>query len=220
MKKIRKNFKKIISKYSPDADAAKKVIIQYLQKPQEWLKRGFNSFYSFSTYTARGVTQFIEGMDKITRNGVGEIEEETSKGIVTINPAYFNKTLPSDVPQVIMVELKNGYYPHMEKVAALVKKPGALAPVEAMVNPGKSALPVIAPPKIPITYTFKYLPKLKTLKPLVVPVGMKPSVSPVTGNNNSVPTTAAFNFTIPPLSARLNQLPQLVANENYTAYLQ
>ena len=169
-----------------------------MQKPQEWLKRGFNSFYSFSTYTARGVTQFIEGMDKITRNGVGEIEEETSKGIVTINPAYFNKTLPSDVPQVIMVELKNDYYPHMEKVAALVKKPGALAPVEAMVNPGKSALPVIAPPKIPITYTFKYLPKLKTLKPLVVPVGMKPSVSPVTANYNSVPTTAAFNFTLPP----------------------
>ena len=89
-----------------------------------------------------------------------------------------------------------------------------------MLIPGKSALPEVAPTKIPTAYTFNYLPKLKTLMPFAVPVGMKPSVRPVTGNNKSVSTTAAFNFTLPPLSAMLNQLPQLVTKENYTAYLQ
>ena len=67
--------------------------------------------------------------------------------------------------QVIMVQLRNGTYPHMEKVAALVKKPGALAPLEAMLNPGKSALPVVAPTEIPSTYTLNYLPKLKSSRP-------------------------------------------------------
>lgn len=113
-----------------------------------------------------------------------------------------------------------GDFTYVEKEPAIVKKPGALEPLEEKVNPGKSTLPVVAPSKIPPAYTFNYLPKLKTLKPLVVPVGMKPSVSPVTGNNNSVPTTSTFNFTLPPLSSKLNQLPQLVTKENYTAYLQ
>ena len=213
-------LKKLISKINPDADAAKEVIHQYLQKPQEWLNRGFKNFYSSSTYTARGVTQYIEGMDKIRMNGVGEIEEETAEEIVTINPAYFNKTLSSDVPQVIMVQLRNGTYPHMEKVAALVKKPGALAPLEAMLNPGKSALPVVAPTEIPSTYTFNYLPKLKTLTPLIIPAGMKPSAIPVTANYNNAPPAAAINFTLPPLSAKLNQIPQLATAESYTAYIQ
>ncbi len=212
-------LKKSNSKINPDAIAAKEVILQYLQKPAEWLNRTINDFY-LSGYSKINVLGFLENLDKERTNGVGEVEEETAQEIVTINPAYFNKTLSSDVPQVIMVDLQNGYYPHMEKVAALVKKPGALAPLEAMVNPGKSALPVVATPKIPPTYTFNYLPKLIALKPLVVLVGMKPSVSPVTGNNNSVPTTSAFNFTLPPLFAKLNQLPQLVTKENYTAYLQ
>lgn len=213
-------LKKLISKINPDADAAKEVIHQYLQKPQEWLNRGFKNFYSSSTYTARGVTQYIEGMDKIRMNGVGEVEEETAEEIVTINPAYFSKTLSSDVPQLIMVHLQNSTYAHMQKVAALVKQPGALAPLEAILNPGKSALPVVAPTEIPSTYTLNYLPKLKTLTPLIIPAGMKPSAIPVTANYSNPPPAAAINFTLPPLSAKLNQIPQLVTAETYTAYIQ
>ena len=128
-------LKKTINKASPDAEAAKAVILQYLKQTDEWLNRGVKDFYSFSTYTASGVTQYIENMDKSFLNG----EEETHQMIVSINPAYFNKTLSPDVPQVIMVHLRNGTYAHMEKVAALVKQPGALAPLEAILNPGKSA---------------------------------------------------------------------------------
>ncbi len=213
-------LKKNISKINPDADAAKEVILQYLNKPAEWLNSGFNNFYSNSSYTAKGVTQYVENLDKIRTNGVGEIEEETAEEIVTINPAYFNKAMSSDVPQLIMVQLRNGTYPHMVKVAALVKQAGALAPLEAILNPGKSASPIVAPTEIVSTYSLKYLSKLKTLTPLIVPAGMKPSAIPVTTNSNNVTATATLNFTIPPLSAKLNQLPQLLTAESYTAYLQ
>ena len=213
-------LKKIISKTSPDTDAAKAVILQYLKKPAEWLNKSVNRFYHNSTYTAVGVTNFFENIDKIRMNGVGETEEETAEEIVTINPSYFNKTLSSDVPQVIMVQLRNGTYPHMEKVAALVKQPGALAPLEAILNPGKSASPIVAPLEIVSTYSLSYLPKLKTLTPLIVPAGMKPSVIPVSPNNNNAPPAAALNFTLPPLSAKLNQLSQLLTAESYTAYIQ
>jgi hypothetical protein len=47
------------------------------------------------------------------------------------------------VPQLILVELDKNGYRYMYKLAALVKKPGALAPLEAMLNPGKSAPPGI-----------------------------------------------------------------------------
>ncbi|MGZ8558810.1 MAG: tetratricopeptide repeat protein [Chitinophagaceae bacterium] len=212
-------FEKVISKSSPDADAAKAVILQYLNKPAEWLNRGFKSFYS-SSYIARNVSHFVESMDKLSLNGVGEIEEETQEEIVTINPGYFNKTLSSDVPQLVTVNLRNGTYAHMLKVAALVKQPGALVTLEAIVNPGKTASPLVAPAEIVSNYVLNYLPKLKTLKPLIVPAGMKPSVIPVTANYNNAPPAAAFNFTLPPPSAKLNQLPQLVTTESYTAYIQ
>lgn len=193
-------LKKYISKINPDAIAAKEVILQYLQKPAEWLNRSVKDFYSYS-YSKINVSGYLEDLDRIYANGVD------AKEIVTVNPAYFNKSLSTDVPQVIMVHLRKGYYPHMEKVAALVKKPGALSPLEAMVNPGKSTLPVVAPSKIPPTYTFNYLPKLKTLKPLMVPVGMKPFVNPVEASYNNVPTNATMNFILPPISAKLTQLP-------------
>ncbi len=212
-------LKKINGKVSPDADAAKEVITQYLQKPNEWLNRTVKDFYS-SGFSKINVLAFLENLDKEKMNGVGEIEEETAEEIVTINPAYFNKTLSSDVPQVIMLYLRGGSYAHMKKVAALVKKPGALTPLEAMLSPGKSASPILAPTEVVTAYSLKYLPKLKTITPLVVPVGMKPSVSPVTANYNNVGINAAFNFTLPPLSAKLNELPQLATAETYTVYVQ
>ncbi|MBC7866649.1 MAG: tetratricopeptide repeat protein [Gloeobacteraceae cyanobacterium ES-bin-316] len=209
-------LKIIISKTSPDTDASKEVILQYLKKPAAWLNRGFKSFYSYSTYTAEGVTQFVEDMDKSYLNG----EEETQNEIVSINPAYFNNKLDAGVPQLITVHLPNGPYAHMLKVAALVKQSGALAPLEAMVNPDKSASTVLAPTEIVSNYSLNYLPKLKTLTPLTVPAGMKPSAIPVITNYNNAAPAAILNFTVPSLSAKLNQLPQLLTAESYTAYIQ
>jgi len=199
-------LKKSISKISPDAIAAKEVILQYLQKPAEWLNRTVKDFYSYG-YSKINVLGFLEKLDKERMKEVGEIDEKTAQEIVTINPAYFNKSLSSDVPQVIMVYLRNGYYPHMEKVAALVKKPGTLAPIEAMLNPGKSVSLVLAPTDTVSTCSLNYLPKFKTFTPLVVPVVMKPFVNPVEASYNNVPTNATLKFVLPPISAKLTQLP-------------
>ncbi len=127
-------LKKIINKTSPDTDAAKEVILQYLKKPAEWLSRNFNIFYPFSTYTANGVSQYLENLDK---SFLSEGEEETHYEIVSINPAYFNNKLDADVPQLIIVHLQNGTYAHMLKAANLVKQPGALAPLETILNSGR-----------------------------------------------------------------------------------
>ncbi|MBI5371461.1 MAG: hypothetical protein HZA79_05475 [Sphingobacteriales bacterium] len=127
-------FKKVISKVKPDADAAADVLKQYLKRPDEWLNRHFSQFYPFSTYTAGGVRQYLEGMDKATLN---EGEEETIYEIVSVNPAYFDKKAGTDTPQLITVHLQNGTYAHMLKLAKLIKEPGALAPLEAILNPGK-----------------------------------------------------------------------------------
>ena len=130
-------LKLTISKINPDTEASKKVILEYLQKPTEWLSRSFKNFYPFSTYTAKGVRQFLENLDRSFLNG----EEETQHEIVSINPAYFNNKMDADVPQLIMVHLQNSNYAHMLKVAGLIKQPDALAPLEAILNPGKSTAP-------------------------------------------------------------------------------
>ncbi|MGZ5190033.1 MAG: hypothetical protein ACXWCZ_03380, partial [Flavisolibacter sp.] len=196
----KQKFDRRMAQVEKESNESKDVLLEYLKKPAEWLNRNFRSFYSYSTYTAAGVTQFVEGMDKISMNGVGEIEEDTQQEIVNMNPAYFNKSLSSDVPQLIMVNLRNGNYTHMLKVGVLVKQPGALAPLEAIVNPGKSTSPVVALTEIVSNYVLSYLPKLKTLTPLVVPAGMKSSAIPVTTNYNNPAPAAAVNFTLPPVS--------------------
>ncbi len=195
-------LKKIINKTSPDVDAAKDVIVQYLKKPAAWLNKGFKNFYSFSTYTAAGVTQYFESMDKSL---LTEGEQESKEEIVTINPAYYNNKLGADVPQVITVHLQNGTYAHMLKVNKLIMQPGALAPLEAILNPGKSTTPATVPPAITSTYSLSYLPKLNSLTPLVIPADMKPSLVTATPVNN--PPVNKFNFEIPALSPKLKQLP-------------
>ncbi len=127
-------FKKVISKVKPDSDGAGEVIRQYLEKPDEWLNRPVSYFYPFSSYTEKGVGQYFENLDKSTLN---EGEKETLYEIVSVNPAYFDKMAGLGVPQLIIVHLQNGTYDHMVKVANLIKQPGALAPLEAIVNPGK-----------------------------------------------------------------------------------
>lgn len=127
-------LKKVISKVNPDTEGAGEVIKQYLKKPEEWLNRQFSHFYPFSSYTAGGVKQYLEGLDK---SALKEGEDDTPYEIVSVNPAYFDKKAGSDTPQLIALHLQNGTYAHMLKVANLVKQPGALAPLEAILNPGK-----------------------------------------------------------------------------------
>lgn len=127
-------LKKGISKINPDTEASGEVIKQYLMKPDEWLNRHFSHFYPFSSYTAGGVKQYLDGLDKPS---LKEGEEETLYEIVSVNPAYFDKKSGTDTPQLITVHLQNGTYAHMLKVANLIKQPGALAPLEAILSPGK-----------------------------------------------------------------------------------
>lgn len=210
-------LQKLISKVNPDADASREFIVQYLKKPDEWLSRSFNNFYPYSTYTSNGISQYLESLDK---SFLSKGEEETNYEIVSINPAYFNNKLGADVPQLITVHLQNGSYPHMLKVADLVKQPGALAPLEAILNPGKSSSPAVLLTEIVSNYTLKYLPKLTKLTPLTVPADLKPSaVSAVNDYNSNTPVTK-FNFEIPDRSPKLNQLPQLLTAESYKAYIQ
>jgi tetratricopeptide (TPR) repeat protein len=206
--------KKVIDKIDPDVNASKEVIMRYLGKPTEWLGRGLGSFYT-DAYTPNGLVQYLDRLDIFSESK----DDYTRLQMVSINPAYFNNTLPATVPQLILVELDKNGYRYMYKLATLVKKPGALAPLEAMLNPGKSA-PHGTPTPAPVSnYTLKYLPKLDRLTPINVPADMKPSAVPVINNYNSIPA-AAFSFEIPALSPKLNQLPQLATTDNYKTYTQ
>jgi hypothetical protein len=125
---------KTIKKIDTDATASREVIIQYLKKPAEWLNRSFRSFYT-DPYTIIGLTQYFDRLDIFTESS----EDNTRTAVVSLNPAYFNKALGTDVPQLILVHLSKKRYPHMLKVTALVKQRGALAPLETLLNPANQA---------------------------------------------------------------------------------
>ena len=120
---------KVIKKIDPDSDAALDVLKEYLQKPAEWLNRSVKSFFPFS-YTAKGVRQYLEDLDKFTESK----QDYTRSELVYINPEYLNKALTADVPQLIMVELVKSGYLYMYKKSEQVKQPGALAPLIATVK--------------------------------------------------------------------------------------
>ncbi len=207
------NLAKEIEKTELEVKDGKALIQQYLQKPEEWLNRSINQFYSGSSYKANGLKDFFERLDV----GSGQ---ETGTQIVSLNPAYFNSSLGADVPQLIMVYLPKGNYPHMKKVTNLIHQPGALSPLESMLNSGK--LPVEPLPSTASTsaYTLSFLPKLNDLSPLTLPADMKSSVVPIIPSNYP-PTTARLNFETPTLSPNLNQLPvQPFTTEAYKNYVQ
>ena len=205
---------KDVQKLDANINGAKEVIASYLKKPQEWLSQGFSTFYPFDSYSAAGITQYFEKIDALTESS----DDLTRTEIVSLNPDYFNNKLSVEVPQLISVHLPKSNYPHMLKVAKLVKQPGALAPLVAILNPGKSAPSQVVPPEITSTYTLKYLPKLIKLTPLIVPADMKPSIVAAMPVNN--PPAAKLNFEIPARSAKLNQLPQPLTPESYKTYVQ
>ncbi len=205
---------KVINKINPDTEAAKAVILQYLKKPAEWLSRSFNNFYSYSTYTGNGVTQYLESLDRSFLKG----EDETHYEIVSINPAYFNNHPDAGTPQLITVHLQNGTYAHMLKVRQLTMQPGALALLEAILSPGKEPIqqPLLASTS---TYKLSFLPKLNKLPPLVVPPDMKPSVIAAIPVNN--PPVNKVSFELPQLSPKLKQVPApAFTAEMYKNYVQ
>ncbi len=83
------------------------------------------------------LTEYLDKLDVFA-----ESKEDLSRTyIVTLNPEYFNNKLSVDVPQLICVHLPKGTYPHMLKVAKLIKQPGALSPLEAILNQGNTQSP-------------------------------------------------------------------------------
>jgi hypothetical protein len=205
---------KQLSRIETETSEARNALLEYLEKPQEWLNRGINDFFGFSIYTGKAIRQYIDGMDTPHPDREGE----TGTYVASINPLYCNKSLTTDVPQLIMVTLRKGTYPHMLKVARLVRQPGVLAPLQAIFTPGKQ--PALPPSKISASaYTPAYLPKLNTLSPLVVPAGMKPSVVPAVPTNSPSPAVQV-NIDMPLLSPKLKQLPaQPFTATAYKSYL-
>jgi tetratricopeptide (TPR) repeat protein len=204
---------KRIARIETETNEAKEVLQEYLKKPQEWLNSSFKQFYGYSSYTGKGLRQYLENLDVFTNTR----EEETRTYVASLDPAYFNKSLSADIPQLIMVHLPKGTYPHMQKIAALIKKPGALAPLENLLTQGKHPVeqPLIASTS---SYSLSYLPKLNKLTPLTVPADMKPSmVSTVPVNN---PSATKLNFEIPSPSPKLKELPsQPFTSEAYKNYV-
>ena len=127
----KQKFDKRMARAETEASKSKEVLLEYLKKPQEWLGRSFGFFYSDS-YTANGLKSYFDHFDIYTESK----EDYTRSEVVSINPAYFNKALNMDVPQVMLVTLSKNGYRYMYKLAELVKQPGALAPLEAILNPG------------------------------------------------------------------------------------
>ena len=209
----KQKFDKRIARAETETAKSKEILQEYLNKPQEWLGRSFGFFYGDS-YNAKGLKSYLDHLDVYNESK----EDYTRSEVVYINPAYFNKALGMDVPQVILVTVNKGGYPYMHKLAGLVKQPGALTPLEAILNPGKSTTPATVPPVITSTYSLSYLPKLNILTPLVVPADMKPSLATSTPVNKIA--VNKFNFEIPALSPKLKQLPlQPLTADAYKNYV-
>jgi hypothetical protein len=121
---------KEINKIEADTKGAKEVVSEYMKRPAEWLGRTIKHIFSGSVYNALSVRHYLDELD-VNRY---RPEEETSTLIVSLNPSYYNKSLAADVPQLILIQVAKGSYPHMKKVADLIRKPGALAPLEALLN--------------------------------------------------------------------------------------
>lgn len=101
-----------------DVAKSKGVLLEYLNRPQEWLAKSFQQFYSYSYYSGREVREYVEKLDVFTYPG----EEEIRTCIASINPAYFNKLLSADVPQLIMVDLPKSVILTSKKWLTVLKK--------------------------------------------------------------------------------------------------
>jgi len=108
--------------------------LDYLKKPQEWLARDFDRLYDSSSFSSLNIKKYCADLDVVKSSR----EYDVRRQIVSLNPAYYDKSLGADVPQLISVHIQKGKYPNMIKVGNLIKQPGALAPIEAILNPGRN----------------------------------------------------------------------------------
>jgi hypothetical protein len=122
---------KEINKIEADTKGGREVVSEYMKRPAEWLGRTIKHIFSGSVYNALSVRSYLDELDVVRYRP----EEETSTLIVSLNPSYYNKSLAADVPQLILIQVAKGSYPHMKKVADLIRKPGSLATLEALLNP-------------------------------------------------------------------------------------
>ncbi|MEO8403104.1 MAG: tetratricopeptide repeat protein [Chitinophagaceae bacterium] len=210
----KQKFDKRMNQIETETSSARETLLEYMKKPQEWLSRSFKLFFGYSIYTGKAMKEYLDGLDEFSSSR----EEETRTYVAYINPAYYNKSLRADIPQSIMVTLDKGSYPHMKKVAERVHRRGALAPLEAILSPGRSLITQQPPAVASSAYSLSYLPKLNKLSTLMVPAGMKlSSVPSSTGNTVSV---TKLNFATPSLSPKLKQLPsQPLTQEGYKNYM-
>lgn len=209
----KQKFDKRVARIETETSGAKGIILEYQKKPEEWLNRTFPHFYGYSSYSGKGMKEYLDGLDIFSTGK----EVETRTYVATINPNYYNKSLSAEVPQLVMVHLPKGTYPHMQKVSKLVNMPGALQPLENILAHGKH--PVEQPVLVPASpYRVTYLTKLTQLKPLVLPADMKPSI--IVSNPVANPPVSKFTFEIPSLSPKLKELPsQVVTLEAYKNYV-
>lgn len=127
-------YNKRIANAETETSKVTELLLDYLNKSEEWLGSGFGNFFSDS-YTEKGIRSYLDHLDIFTESK----EDYTRSEVVSINPSYFNKALSMDVPQLIMVTLNKGGYLYMYKLADLVKRPGTLKPLEAILTPGEEA---------------------------------------------------------------------------------
>jgi Tfp pilus assembly protein PilF len=206
---------KEVKRVEADTKGAKEVVSKYMKRPAQWLGRTVQDFYSGSVYTAISLRSYFENLDAVHHTS----KEETNTELVSLNPAYYNRSLSPDVPQLILVQLAKGNYPHMKKVAGLVRQPGALAPLEALLN-GKSTALEPTQPLLTSSYKLIFLPKLNTITPLTVPADIKLSTIPVIPFNN--PSAAgSLPVAVPARSTKLGELSgQILTAETYKNYVQ
>ncbi|MBS1656347.1 MAG: hypothetical protein JSU05_15950, partial [Bacteroidetes bacterium] len=102
----KQKFDKRVAKIEIETTEAKEVLLEYQKKPQEWLNQNFKHFYSYNSYTGKGIKEYLERLDVFSYSK----DEETRTYVASINPAYFNKSLSAEVPQLIMVYLPKGTY--------------------------------------------------------------------------------------------------------------
>ena len=129
----KQKYEKRVSRAEAEVQGAKDVILEYLKKPAEWLALGVKRFYGYSTYSAKGMGEYLDGLD-VFKYGR---EEETRTYIASINPSYYNRSLIAEIPQSILLVLRKGSYSHMKKLANLVHQPGALTALENILIGGK-----------------------------------------------------------------------------------
>lgn len=128
----KQKFDKRVTLAETEATKSKDLLLEYLKMPEEWLGRSFGSFYSYA-YTAKGLKDYLDHLDTFKESK----EDFTRSEVVSFNPDYFNKNMGMDAPQLILVTLSKNGYGYMYKLAELLKKPGALEPLEKILSQGK-----------------------------------------------------------------------------------